>query len=147
MRFPYVRVAGFAKIKIAPAFPPARSPSRLVRSISTARSGFSFLGVRGLFALCFKLSELLGGKNSIGLFGNVLLLSFVRPAFTHSACHASIFAFWSGVRLSVRQIYAIEFECEAPLGQHALSPAKALDAISIAAPTKTVVVILIMVKC
>ena len=68
MTFPRVRAAGFAKIKIAPAFPPARSPSRFVRSISKARSGFSFLGVRGLFALCFELSELLRGKNSFRLF-------------------------------------------------------------------------------
>ena len=68
MTFPHVRAAGFAKIKIAPAFPPARSPSRFVRSISKVRSGFSFLGVHGLFALCFELSELLRGKNSFRLF-------------------------------------------------------------------------------
>src|SRR5207253_8702212 len=68
MTFPHVRAAGLAKIKIAPAFPPARLPSRFVRSISKARLGFSFLRVRGLFTLCFKLSELLRGKNFLGLF-------------------------------------------------------------------------------
>jgi hypothetical protein len=35
---------------------------------------------------------------------------------------------------------------DAPLAQHALSPANALDAISIAAATKVKVVILIMVE-
>jgi hypothetical protein len=42
--------------------------------------------------------------------------------------------------------HAIEFAFEAPLAQHALSPANALDAMSIAAATRAVVVILIMVK-
>jgi len=41
---------------------------------------------------------------------------------------------------------AIEFDFEAPLAQHALSPANALDAVSIAAATRAVVVILIMVS-
>jgi hypothetical protein len=35
---------------------------------------------------------------------------------------------------------------DTPLAQHALSPANALDAVSIAAATRAVVVILIMVK-
>ena len=34
----------------------------------TARSRFGFLRVRGFFALCFELSELLRGKNSFRLF-------------------------------------------------------------------------------
>src|SRR6267143_4927962 len=77
---------------------------------------------------------------------NVFRLSFVQPAFTHSACHVSIFVFWSGVRLSVAKLaHAIESAFEAPLAQHALSPANALDAISIAARTRAEVVILIMV--
>jgi hypothetical protein len=78
---------------------------------------------------------------------NVFRLSFVQPAFTHSACHVSIFVFWSGVRLSVAKLaHAIESAFETPLAQHALSPANALDAISIATATRAVVVILIIVK-
>jgi hypothetical protein len=51
------------------------------------------------------------------------------------------------VRLSVvRLTHAIEFAFEAPLAQHALSPANALDAISIATATRAVVVIFIMVN-
>jgi len=42
--------------------------------------------------------------------------------------------------------HAIELAFEAPLAQHALSPANALDAVSIATVTKAVVVILIMVN-
>jgi hypothetical protein len=62
----------------------------------------------------------------------------------HSACHVSIFDFWSGARFSVARLtHAIEFECEA---QFALSPANAADAVSIAAATRAVVVILIMVN-
>src|SRR5438132_11878005 len=84
MTFPHVRAAGLAKIKIAPAFPPARLPSRFVRSISKARLGFSFLRVRGLFTQCFKLSELLRGKNFLGLFEER------SPALLCTAClHAS----------------------------------------------------------
>jgi hypothetical protein len=65
----------------------------------------------------------------------------------HSACHVSIFVFWSDVRLSVARLaHAIEFAFEAPLAHHALSPANALDAISIATATRAVVVILIIVK-
>jgi hypothetical protein len=65
----------------------------------------------------------------------------------HSACHVSIFVFWSGVRLSVARLtHAIESAFETPLAQHALSPANALDAVSIATATRAVVVILIMVK-
>src|SRR6266403_4801852 len=80
-------------------------------------------------------------------FRNVFRLSFVQPAFTHSACHVSIFVFWSGVRLSVAKLaHAIESAFEASLAQHALSPANALDAISIATATRAVVVILIIVK-
>jgi hypothetical protein len=80
-------------------------------------------------------------------FRNVFRLSFVQPAFTHSACHVSIFVFWSGVRLSVAKLaHAIESAFEAPLAQHALSPANALDAISIATATRAVVVILIIVN-
>jgi len=46
--------------------------------------------------------------------------------------------------LSVAKLtHVIEFDFEAP--QHALSPASALDAISTAAATRAVVVILIMV--
>jgi len=40
--------------------------------------------------------------------------------------------------------HAVEFECEAPLAQHALSPANALDAASTAATTKAVLIILFM---
>src|SRR5882724_10147515 len=80
MTFPYVRSAGFAKIQIAPAFPPARSASRFVRSISKARLGFGFLGVCRLFALCFELSELLRGKNSFCLLQECL------PAFLRASC-------------------------------------------------------------
>jgi hypothetical protein len=48
--------------------------------------------------------------------------------------------------LSVAKLtHAIEFAFEAPLAQHALSPANALDAVSIAARTRAEVVILIMV--
>jgi hypothetical protein len=80
-------------------------------------------------------------------FRNVFRLSFVQPAFTHSACHPSIFVFWSGVRLSVARLtHAIESAFETPLAQHALSPENALDAISIATATRAVVVILIIVK-
>src|SRR4029077_8077569 len=51
------------------------------------------------------------------------------------------------MRLSVvRLTHAIKFDFEAPLAQHALSPANALDVISIAAATRAVVVILIMVS-
>jgi hypothetical protein len=71
----------------------------------------------------------------------------VQPAFTHSACHASIFVFWSGVRLSVARLkHAIAFAFEPPLAQHALSPANALDVANIAIATRAVVVILIMVN-
>ena len=45
-----------------------------------------------------------------------------------------------------RSTQAIELEFAAPLAQHALSPANALDAQSIAATTKAEAVILIMMK-
>src|SRR5258707_543114 len=78
---------------------------------------------------------------------NVFRLYFVLPAVTHLASHVSIFVFWSGVRLSVAKLaHAIESAFEASLAQHALSPANALDAISIATATRAVVVILIIVK-
>ena len=78
---------------------------------------------------------------------NECRLSFVQPAFMHSACHVSIFVFWSSVRLSVARLtHAIASAFETPLAQHALSPANALDAVSIATATRAVVVILIMVK-
>jgi hypothetical protein len=49
--------------------------------------------------------------------------------------------------LSVARLtQAIEFDFAAPLAQHALSAANALDAKSIAAATRAVVVILIMVN-
>jgi hypothetical protein len=49
--------------------------------------------------------------------------------------------------LSVARLtHAIEFDFEAPLAQHALSPANAPDAVSIAAATRAIVVILIMVN-
>ena len=41
---------------------------------------------------------------------------------------------------------AIELALDAPLVQHALSPANALDAVNIAAAAKVVIVILIMVN-
>ncbi len=52
------------------------------------------------------------------------------------------------MRFSVAKLtHAIELVFDAPLTQHALSPANALDAVSIAAAIRTVVVILVMVKC
>src|SRR6266536_3133586 len=62
----------------------------------------------------------------------------------HSACHASIFAFGSAVRLSVARLAQAAPAFAAPFAQHALSPANALDAVSIAMATRAVVVILIM---
>ena len=42
--------------------------------------------------------------------------------------------------------HAIELALDGPLAQHALSPANAPDAVNIAAATKVVIVILIMVN-
>jgi hypothetical protein len=80
LRFSRNDIVGCAEIKIAPEFLPARSPLRFVTSTSAARSGFSFLRVRGLLALGFQLSELLSGKNSFRLFQEDF------PAFFCAAC-------------------------------------------------------------
>src|SRR6266699_3425825 len=75
----------------------------------------------------------------------VLRLSFVQPAFTHSLCHASIFVFWSAVKLRLAKLaQAASFETF--FAQHAFPPAKAGDATSIAAATTAVPRILIMVN-
>src|ERR1700730_4613517 len=65
----------------------------------------------------------------------------------HSTCHASIFAFWSAVRLSAAKLtHDIDAVFAAPFAQQALPPANALDAISVATATRTAAVILIMVS-
>jgi hypothetical protein len=51
------------------------------------------------------------------------------------------------VRFSAaKSAHAVLSACETPLAQHALSPANALDAISVAAATKAILVILIMMS-
>ena len=66
--------------KIAPELLPARSQLRIIRELLQAKSGLSFIRIRRLFARCFQLSELLRGKNSIGLVQECL------PAFLCAAC-------------------------------------------------------------
>jgi len=75
-----ISVSKFEKEKSRGNFSRRDHELRFFGSTLYGRSGLGFLRCRGFLALCFELSELLGGKNSL------CLLEECSPAFLGAAC-------------------------------------------------------------